>query len=212
MQRYGQMKKTYKTVGILLFVVFILTLHAAAEEGRYASRISKEDCFLCSDHGGTAYAEYWGQDNVGVVHLNTFEILPIRINQYDDAGEIVRKESGTMESLGLYHNDTYVNSMTNPDRGYSNVKISGVKYKTDRKSIQMHLCDTCIEALNQLNWNNDTPPEFAILNFKERAIRPLEQTLTWFFSGNFGINCEYKDNGDIDILIAYLPPRWDETQ
>lgn len=74
------MKKTYKTVGILLFVVFILTLHAAAEEGRYASRISKEDCILCSDHGGTAYAEYWGQDNVGVVHLNTFEILPIRIN------------------------------------------------------------------------------------------------------------------------------------
>lgn len=46
MQRYGQMKKTYKTVGILLFVVFILTLHAAAEEGRYASRISKEDCFF----------------------------------------------------------------------------------------------------------------------------------------------------------------------
>ena len=167
---------------------------------------------MCSDHGGTAYAEYWGQDNVGVVHLNTFEILPIRINQYDDAGEFVRKESGTMESLGLYHNDTYVNSMTNPDRGYSNVKISGVKYKTDRKSIQMHLCDTCIEALNQLNWNNDTPPEFAILNFKERTIRPLEQTLTWFFSGNFDINCEYKDNGNIDMLIAYLPPRWDKTQ
>ena len=41
----------------------------------YVSSIIPADCFVCSEH-----CPYWGEDNVGVVNLNTFELLYPPIN------------------------------------------------------------------------------------------------------------------------------------
>ena len=206
------MKKIIKIFTTAFLCVLLISMHAAAAEGEYVSKIGKEDCFLCGSQENTNLQTYWGQDNVGLLHLNTFDVLPLRINRYDDSGEIIQEKFGFMESNGLYRDDTYANSMTDPDRGYSSIQITKAKYKIDRKSIQTNLCEECIQAMNCVYWSDETPPEYAIVNFKDRTIRPLDRALTWFFSGNFGIDCEYKVNGDIDLLVAYLPARWEETK
>lgn len=203
------MKRSIKLGIVAVLFALGIALHAAAVESDYKSSINAEDCFLCGDHSLTDHSPYWGQDNVGLVHLNTFDVLPLRINRYDDSGDLMQKEFSIMESSGLFRDDTYANSMVHPDRGYASIEITKVKYEIDRTSVQTHLCEECIQALNCVYWSDEAPPEFAIVNFKDHTLRPLDQSLTWFFSGNFGIDCEYKENGDIDLLIAYLPLRWE---
>lgn len=206
------MKKTIKLLATTLLCVLLISMHAAAAEGDYVSKIGKEDCFLCGSQESTNLLIHWGQDNVGLLHLNTFDVLPLRVNRYDDSGELIREKFGILESAGLYRDDTYANAMTDPDRGYSSIQITKAKYNVYREAIQTHLCEDCIQAMNCVYWSEEAPPEFAIVNFKERSIRPLDRSLTWFFSGNFGINCEYKANGDINLLVAYLPARWEDTK
>ncbi len=200
------MKKAILSLTILLVAIGI-TLHVTATEIEYTSRVTPDDCVLCKDHNHSVNSQYWEQDNIGILDLNTFDILPIRINRYDDSGNLDLSEYGIMESNGMHRDDTYVHSMTHPDRGYATVQISGAEYKTSRKSVQSNLCASCIDAMNCVFWSEEDPPEFAVINYSERTIRPLDRDLTWFFLGNFGIDCEYKENGDIHLLIVYLPPR-----
>jgi hypothetical protein len=34
----------------------------------------------------------------------------------------------------------------------------------------------------------------------------MVDTCPWFSVGEFGVDCEYKENGDIDLLIHYIAP------
>ena len=54
----------------------------------------------------------------------------------------------------------------------------------------------------------DETPEYAIVSFADRTIRPLVSCYPWFSAGNFGIDCEFKENGAIDLLIHYCPNRY----
>ena len=61
---------------------------------------------------------------------------------------------------------------------------------------------------NDLWFSEDAPAEYAIVSFAERTIRPLIKCYPWFSAGNYGIDCEFKDNGAIDLLIHYCPNRY----
>ena len=49
----------------------------------YSSDIPPEDCYLCGGGIENLIPSYWGQNNVALISLNTFEIKPIEINRYD---------------------------------------------------------------------------------------------------------------------------------
>ena len=50
----------------------------AYEHIPYVSTITAEECFICGD---TQSSLHWGEENVGILNLNTFEILRIEINR-----------------------------------------------------------------------------------------------------------------------------------
>lgn len=127
------MKRVFSIALLVLSCVVIIILHATAAEKDYISQISKNNCFLCGDHSHTKHESFWGKNNIGLVHLNTFDVLPLRIIRYSDSGEIIREKFSILETSGLYRDDTYANATTDPDRGYSSVQITKVKYAIDRK-------------------------------------------------------------------------------
>lgn len=49
----------------------------------YYSDISAEDCYLCGGGIENLIPSYWGQNNIALISLNTFEIKPLEINRYD---------------------------------------------------------------------------------------------------------------------------------
>ena len=57
------------------------------------STVSAEDCFLCGSGAGDPF--YWGQNNVGIISLHTFEVLPVEINRYDAHGALIEKTRDT---------------------------------------------------------------------------------------------------------------------
>lgn len=207
-------------LAMLIAITIAATIHANKaqtpeeyEHIDYVSTITPEECYVCGDVMDFAGLPYWGEDNVGIVNLNTFELLRLEINRYDDHRNLIKEAAGDMSTGGLSNKetDTYVHAFTFPDNAYADVKLSGVQYAIDRDSIQSHLCQTCLDSINDL-WFTDQPPaEFAIISFEDRTIQPLLNAHPWFAAGNYGIDCEFKEDGQIDLLIHYCSPRYENS-
>ena len=177
----------------------------------YISTITQEECYVCGDTKDFSGFFYWGEDNVGIVNLNTFELLRLEINRYDDQGKLIEELAGFMSSSGMSNEKTesYVHAYCHPDNAYADVQISGVQYAIDRESVQTHLCQTCLDSINNL-WFTDMPPaEYAIVSFENRTIQPLLNAHPWFSAGNYGIDCEFEEDGKIDLLIHYIASRYE---
>lgn len=200
----------------MLIVITIVARISAAQEQTpkeyehidYVSNITQEECFVCGTNNGYSY---WGEDNVGIVNLNTFELLYLEINRYDDYGNLIEEPAGYMSSVGLSDKeaDSYAHAYCFPDNAYASVQITGVQYDIDREMIQSKLCQTCLKSINDL-WFTDQPPaEYAVISFEDRTIQPLLTAHPWFAAGNYGVDCEFKTDGDIDLLIHYCPNRYE---
>lgn len=172
----------------------------------YISAITSETCFVCSENG-----PYWGEDNIGIIDLNTFELLYVPINRYGDNGELIEEPAGVMQTSSLMDQETdrYVHATIFPDNAYACVDLSGVKYAIDRDLVQSNLCQICLDSINSLWFTTQPPAEYAVISFADKTIQPLLNAHPWFASGNYGIDCEFKDNGKIDLLIHYAPNRYE---
>lgn len=141
----------------------------------HISTITQEECYVCSDTKDFSGFLYWGEENVGIVNLNSFELLRLEINRYDDHGNLLEEPAGYMSSSGMSNEKTesYVHAYCHPDNAYADVQLSRVQYAIDRDSVQNHLCQTCLDSINDL-WFTDMPPaEYAIVSFENRTIQPL---------------------------------------
>ena len=172
------------------------------EHTPYSSVLPQEDCFLCGGQG-----QYWGEDNVGIINLNSFEFVRLEINRYNGK-QLIEKPAGYMQSGGLTGEDSYVHSMADPDRGYAHVQITGTQKPIEPAAIQSQLCQGCLDAVNDACiWG--APSEYGVVSFADHVIRPLVKETPWFTFGNYGIECDYKDNGEINLLVVYCPPRFE---
>jgi len=176
----------------------------------FVSTITQEDCFVCGTGSDFPVSSYWGEDNVAIVNLNTFEVLRLQINRYGDHGELIEEAAGYMQTSSLIdkENESYAHAYTFPDNGYANVNLTGVQYAIDRDTIQGHLCQSCLDSINEMWFGEDPPAEYGILSFEDRTIRPLITCTTGFGMGNFHVDCDFEDNGKIDLLIFYCPTRY----
>ena len=206
-------------LAMLITLIIIANVSAVREQKQekkpyehidFVSAITQEDCFLCGTGSEFPVSSYWGEDNVAIVNLDTFEVLRLEINRYGDHGELIEEAAGYMQTSSLIdnENESYAHAYTFPDNGYANVNLTGVQYAIDRDSIQGHLCQSCLDSINEMWFGEDPPAEYGILSFEDRTIRPLITCTTGFGAGNFYVDCEFKEEGKIDLLIFYCPPRY----
>lgn len=212
-----------KKLALLLLAAIVLLSACAAEPSEepletqgyehkdFVSDLAQESCYLCGNGSDPITSSYWGEDNVGIINLNTFELLRIEINRYDDHGQLIEEVAGYMQSSNLVGEDTNAYVMAFPDNGYAHVQISGVQYEIDRKTVQKHLCQTCLDTINDMWFSGNAPAEYAIVNFAERTVQPLLASHPWFSAGDFGVDCEFKTDGKINLLIHYCPSRYSQS-
>lgn len=202
---------------MLVVLIIAANVRAAKEQNTeeyehidFVSTITQEDCFVCGNSTKDPMSLHWGEDNVAIVNLNTFEVLRLEINRYGDHGELIEETAGYMQTSSLIdnENESYAHAYTFPDNGYANVNLTGVQYAIDRDAIQGHLCKSCLDSINELWFGEDPPAEYGILSFEDRTIRPLITYTTGFGMGNFHVDCDFEDGGKIDLLIFYCPPRY----
>lgn len=176
----------------------------------YVSSINNEECLLCGDAEDHRMSWYLGQDNLGLVNVNTFDIRLIEINRYDDQGILLEEATGCMTMGGMELGESSAHATTDVDRGYSHVDVHPSKNEIDADSIGDYLCQDCLDAFSDEFFEHDSPPEVAIINFSTREIRPLVETCTWFTFDNYCVDCRFEDDGDISLRIYYRPVRYHE--
>lgn len=199
---------------LLVLIANIQTAKAPHQEEYehidYVSNIMEAECYVCGESGDTAASANWGEDNVGLINLNNFDLLYLGINRYGDGRELIQEPAGVMLSCGIIDEeaDTHAHAYVFPDRAYASVQITGVQYVIDRDVIQSRLCQVCLDSINSLWFTTQPPAEYAIISLDERTIHPLLNAHPWLSAGNFGIDCDIRENGDIDLLIHYCANRY----
>lgn len=185
------------------------------EQLSYTSTTPVEDCFFCGDEFSNVTNS--GQNNIGIISLNTFEIMPIEINQYDNHGNLIEENTGRMTMRGFGSESGGFNATVTetPDRGYANVSIEFYNDETlDLEKAASFLCEDCLNKLLEGIYNNEFG--LGVINFSTGEIQVFEENKVGFGSGDFYIHCDFIERAKKDktrklnLLVFYSPLRYGE--
>lgn len=173
-----------------------------------------EDCFFCGDEQDTVLSLYRGQKNLGIINLNTFELSPIQINQYDDFGKLM-EEPVNNSSTHIITSKTdgfFLSLFPNINRGYATGYLSFKRSEgLDMKKAASRLCSHCLTRLVE-NCLDDTPMGIGVIDFCTGEVRLFEKKLLGFSLGDYYISCNDWSSNDewqeIDLLVFYCPERY----
>ena len=187
---------------------------AVSTKTSYSSGTSTEDCYLC---GGaeSPLSPYWGQNNIALFSLNTFEIKPLEINRYDRTdGRLIEEYAGAVSfAVGGNGGGFSANMMQDSDRGYATGSVDFHSDKVlDISKAANFLCANCLNEI--LPSQIDRCLGVGAVNLATGEVRIFEERLGGFTLGDFYIDCDLQDlDGDthrMDILIFSCPIRYEQ--
>lgn len=164
---------------------------AIHEEIVYTSNIPTEDCCLCGDGAENLFPLEWGQNNVALISLNTFEIKPLKINRYSMDGMLIEKHTGTISfGGGESQNGGFSASlMVDTDRGYA---TGSVCFNDDEildvEKAAAFLCSDCLNKVISKTYKDSFG--VGVINFDTKDIRMLDEHVTGFTLGDFYVGCD----------------------
>ncbi len=186
---------------------------------QYESDTPKTECKLCNGGKDTLLEIYFGQENIGIISLNSFEVNYIEMNPYDDAGNLLTKIDSYGSTQRCSHGkdefSTYISE--NIDRGFASgsITLRGDEYM-DIGQTASFLCEECLKEMMERCWNEENTYGVGVINFKTKEIRLLEPQLRAFTIGDFYFaygteeqtSEEEEDNKRIEFLTFYCPGRY----
>ena len=185
------------------------------EEPKYRTDTLPENCKLCGDGEGTLLPLYEGQDNLGIISLNTFHVDQIEINRYDDYGRLIEEpESGMGTNILNTGDGGYMSVVTaNSNRGYASAEVSMNQDKyLDMEKASENLCTDCMNAVMESSWSE--PYGIGLINFKTGEIKMFHEKIRGFTFGDYYVICEPRaemgeeEISEIDMDIFYCPERY----
>ena len=189
---------------------------AASVKTPYSSNTSTEDCCLCGDGIENLIPSYWGQNNIALISLNTFEIKPLEINRYDRIdGRLIEEYSGTVSFGGSGSQDGgfAASLLLNYDRGYATGHMDFYDDEVlDVSKAAGFLCEECLNKI--LPSQLDRYFGVGAINLATKEVRVFEKHLRGFGLGDFYIDCDLKDRDDgkhrMNLLVFYCPIRYEK--
>lgn len=181
----------------------------------YSSETSAEDCYLCGDGFDNLISSYWGQDNVALISLNSFEIKPIEINRYDRlSGRLIEGYADTVSFCGGGSEDGGFSAtlLLNYDRGYATGSVDFSDDETLKPDeAASFLCADCLNEILAQNYSRCFG--VGVINLDTKEIRLFEESSSGFDFGDFHISLNLKerknnDSQQADLMIFYCPLRY----
>lgn len=187
-------------------------------EIEFTSKIQPEECMICGDSEQPSLLPlYKGQINVGIVDLNTFDVCNLKMNRYDDYGNLIEEKAGSSSMMiNSYGEDGMsVSYHANTDRGYTSANISFPRdNELDVKKIEELLCDDCFNKIYEEAWSN-SPYSVGVIDFSNMEVRLFEENITGFTFGDYYLDLDYRELDDederidINVLAFYCPQRYE---
>lgn len=194
--------------GILLLAVVLCLLAGCGTGGERepVECVSTADCVLCKRAGMWA----WGQNNVGLISLNSFDMVPIEINRYDSGGGLIEENTGTFQIRHIQGGEEGFSAsvIEEPDFGYATLTVTlGEDGAMDRGKAAAFLCENCLE---------DIAPEgeetlgLGVIDFATGKVEAFNRKIRGFGAGDFRIHCDWPEEGEkVELLIFYVPLRYE---
>lgn len=218
-----------KKLACVLLVLLILSLAGCEvkqnapsagtdNEITYTSTISAEDCYLCGEHIEDDDMLPWGQNNVALISLNTFDIKPLEINRYNRiTGQPIEEATGTVSfGGGGYQKDNgfTMSVLVDSDRGYATGTIDFFDDKTlDIEKAASFLCADCMNKI--LPQRSDKCFGVGVINLNTKEIELFEENVVGFGVGDFYIDWykaePYNGSDRMHLSIFFCPIRYTET-
>lgn len=188
---------------MLLLLCFLWGCEAEKTE-ETVTCVSSEDCFLC----GRGEKAPWGQNNVGLISLNTFEMLPVEINRYSNGGELIETRSGCVQMQFFWSREDGFRAfkMEDSDRGYATLSVTlGEDRTADRGRTAGYLCEDCLEKAELRGVG------LGAVNLASGEIRALDRGMPGFSMGDFYVHCDWEEEGEgLELMIFYSPVRYEK--
>ena len=189
---------------------------AVSANSPYSSNISVEDCYICGNGIENLIPSYWGQNNIALISLNTFEIKPLEINRYDRIdGRLIKEYSGTVSFGGSGSKDGgfAASLLQNYDRGYTTGHVDFYDDEVlDVSKAAGFLCEGCLNKI--LSSQLDRYFGVGVINLATKEVRIFEEHLRGIGLGDFYVNCDLQNRDDdthrINLLIFYCPIRYEK--
>ena len=187
----------------------------AGDYANYASLIQKDDCYLCSDNPSSNVLPHLGEENIGLINLNTFECYPFEVNRYSENKELIEK----LERYGYSNGhrgdgetETTYSYTVNSHRGYLYADLYFNEHSDlQLKKMQNFLCSVCLENVMESYWSHERHWDMALIDFKDGKITPLSEHITGTNLNEFQIQMQYFPDADkMHIFAFYCPVRYSE--
>lgn len=181
----------------------------------YHSDTSSQDCYLCGGGIEDLAPFYWGQNNLALVSLNTFDIKPIEINRYNRiTGQLIEEYAGTVSLGGGESKDGGFSAslLLDYDRGYA---VGSVDFYDDMildaDNAASFLCADCLNEI--LPQDLEQCFGVRVLHLATKEIRVLDEHTSGFTFGDFYVDCNLENSEFhsqwLDIIIFYCPVRYE---
>ena len=173
------------------------------------SSVIKDNCSICGANSTHEIKDFIGQDNIGLINLNTFDFYLIEINRYDYNGELIEKATGAV-IMGLFDSgESNASIMCDPDRGHASIQITSSSDGVDADSLGEYLCQDCLDKFDYHAYKHNETLEVATINLLTGELRPLEESCPWFAFDNYIVDVKFRDDGRVDMDITYRPLRYE---
>ena len=185
----------------------IETMHM--EYGSISSKLKNtEECYLCGSHANSLMGYYRKFDTVGIIGLNEWYVLDLRLKEYDSNGNPTKASSGMSTSFGNisgvdYHLDAV------PSRGMSSITLESANGFFDETIVKKNLCQGCLDKVTEILEGNfeegkeDYLP-FCLVDFKTLDIYPVQKMKRSYSVRDYWIELDY-DDSEIELDAYYLP-------
>ena len=188
---------------IIAFVIFIYRKYSTTQ----ISLVSKEECVLCNGIG----AEHYGEDNLGILFLESGELIYVGINRYNSTGQPVEKAAGFLSIDTIHAKDGSKTALTvNSDRGYARAGITKDADKGFyRKDSVWQVCSDCLKAESK-DFSASNAYGIAILSFLNGEVTIPDRKVRGFLQGNYYVSLStYEEEEEIttEVVMLYCPEK-----
>ena len=176
----------------------------------YVSQTTKGCCYLCSDNAESKLTRYWGHNNLGLVNVNTFDVVELEINRYDHSGNRIMDATGAMR-MGLVDiGGISFSCRSDPDRSFASASFTHNGEEIDGDKIACFLCQTCLDNFAKEYIVEDAVFPIAIVDFSDRTLTPLQEKITGFAHSDYLAHFDFEEDGSVDMYFVFSPPRFQE--
>ena len=169
-----------------------------------------KECYLCGSSDRSLMDYYRKFDTVGVISLNDWYVLDLKLKSYDGKGNEIEGEKGSSTSYGNTGEISYM-SQGSPARGMASMDITlPENYKLHTDTIQHYLCQKCLdkitESLGYSKWRYEKKEAIplCLVDFKTLEIYSLQDWHRGCTIRDYWVEMEPEGN-EIEIKAFYLP-------